>query len=238
MKNLVKLTTVIIVSVALLSLNKAFGQSNNDSLVNIVNNSTKHDTIKIKALNQLAINYFWDNKFNEAEKYELKALNKSTQISYKRGIAIANAILGGIYTQTNENQKALNHSYKSLEYYRMINDTTCGNFLTVLGNISSVYEQVGLYNKALEFQLKTLKIADNLKNTQYIINSNINLSNLYRAKGDDKNAINYYNDVYKLATQIDDTLSNYRYTKLIQIYTFVVCFLLHRVSIISIIDFY
>jgi tetratricopeptide (TPR) repeat protein len=95
---------------------------------------------------------------------------------------------------------------------------------------TSVYEQVGLYNKALEFQLKTLKIADNLKNTQYIINSNINLSNLYRAKGDDKNAINYYNNVYKLATQIDDTLSNYRYTKLIQIYTFVVCFLLHRVS--------
>lgn len=208
MENSIK-SVVVLVLIALLSNNKVSGQSNNDSLMNIVNNSAKHDTIKIKALNQLAINSFWANKFNEAEKFELQALSKSTQISYKRGIAIANAILGGIYTQTNENQKALNHSYKSLEYYRIINDTTCGNFLTVLGNISSVYEQVGLYNKALEFQLKTLKIADNLKNTQYIINSNINLSNLYRTKGDDKNAINYYNDVYKLATQIDDTLSNY-----------------------------
>lgn len=209
MKNLVKLTTVIIVSVALLSLNKAFGQSNNDSLVNIVNNSTKHDTIKIKALNQLAINYFWDNNFSQSEKYELQSLSKSTQISYKRGIAIANAILGGIYTQTNENQKALNHSYKSLEYYRMINDTTCMNFLTSLGNISSVYSQLGLYNKALEFQLKTLKISENIKNNDYIINSNINLANLYRNKGDNEKAINYYNDVYKLATQINDTLSNY-----------------------------
>lgn len=208
MKNSNKLVSVL-VSIALFSLNKASGQSNNDSLMNIVNNLAKHDTIKIKALNQLAINYFWANNFNQAEKYELQALAKSTQISYKRGIAIANAILGTIYTDNNENQKALNHSYKSLEYYRMINDTTCGNFLTVLGDISSVYKQLGLYNKALEFQLKTLKIAENIKNNDYIINSNINLANLYRTKGDNENAINYYNDVYRLATKINDTLSNY-----------------------------
>lgn len=208
MKNSIKLVAVL-VSIALFGLNKALGQSNNDSLINIVNNSAKHDTIKIKALNQLAINSFWANKFNEAEKYELQSLSKSTQISYKRGIAIANAILGGIYTQTNENQKALNHSYKSLEYYRMINDTTCMNFLTSLGNISSVYSQLGLYGKALEFQLKTLKIAENIKNNEYIINSNINIANLYRTKGDNDNAINYYNGVYKLATKINDTLSYY-----------------------------
>lgn len=208
MKNSIKLVAVL-VSIALLSNKKAFGQSNNDSLMNIVNNSVKHDTIKIKALNQLAINSFWDNNFSQSEKYELQALNKATKISYKRGIAIANAILGGIYTQTNENQKALNHSYKSLEYYRMINDTTCGNFLTSLGNISFVYKQLGLYNKALEFQLKTLKISENIKNNDYIINSNINLANLYRTKGDNEKAINYYNGVYKLATQINDTLSNY-----------------------------
>jgi serine phosphatase RsbU (regulator of sigma subunit) len=208
MKNSIKLVAVL-VSIALLSLNNASGQSNNDSLLNIVNNSVKHDTIKIKALNQLAINSFWANKFNEAEKFELQALSKSTQISYKRGIAIANAILGTIYTDNNENQKALNHCYKALEYYRIINDTTCGNFLTSLGNISSVYGQLGLYNKALEFQLKTLKIAEKLKNTEYTINSNINLANLYRTKGDNEKAISYYNEVYKLATKINDTLSNY-----------------------------
>jgi serine phosphatase RsbU (regulator of sigma subunit)/lipopolysaccharide biosynthesis regulator YciM len=208
MKNSIKLVAVL-VSIALLSNNKASGQSNNDSLINIVKSTVNHDTIRIKALNQLAINSFLANNFNEAEKYELQALYKSTQISYKRGIAIANAILGGIYTQTNENQKALNHSYKSLEYYRMINDTTCMNFLTSLGNISSVYSQLGLYGKALEFQLKTLKIAENIKNNDYIINSNINLANLYRTKGDYNNAINYYNGVYKLATKINDTLSYY-----------------------------
>lgn len=203
MKNL-----VIILGLILATNNIVFAQ-NNDSLFAIINNPSKQDTIKIKAINQVAINLYNANKLAEAEKFELQSLAKSTQISYKRGIAIANTILCGIYTETNNNQKALNHGYKSLETYKAINDTTCMNYIITLSNIASVYKQIGLYNKSLECELRVLNISEKLKNSDLLMRTNINLANLYRTKGDFKKAISYYKNVYTLSNTIGDTISNY-----------------------------
>jgi len=204
MKTTIK-TILVAISVLISSQKQLSAQ--NDSLMRIINDESKHDTVRIKANTNLAISFLINYKYNEAEKLALYSISKSENIGYKRGMASANAILGSVFSETFNNKKGLEHSYKSIQYYRELNDTNNNNFILTLDKISSIYSQMGLYDKSIEAELRMLNICERINNNNFIIFSSSNLANIYRIKGDYNKAITHYERAYNLSKSIKDTVS-------------------------------
>lgn len=171
--------------------------------------SSVNDTIKVKALNQIGFNYYLKSDLGRSQRYLTEALVKSEKINYKRGIAISNALLGSNMMTKNDNTMALKYNFKSLEVYRSINDTTCLNYLNNLNNVATVYKQLGIYNKSLEYYLRALNISEKTNKNDIIIFLNNNIASIYNTKSEYDKAITYYTTAFNMAQKSQDTLSNY-----------------------------
>lgn len=165
--------------------------------------------MKVKALNQLGLNYYLQTETARSQRYLTEALMKSERIGYKRGMAVSNTILSGIFMYNNDNGSTLKYSYRALQIYREINDTTCQNFISNLNNIATVYKQSGEYNKSLENYLMALKISEKTNNKGLIIIFNNNIASLYKNKSEYNKAIIYYTKALRLTNKNEDTLANY-----------------------------
>lgn len=203
MKKIKSLLLIILI----VSLQNVLAQKN-DSLLAITKSSA-NDTMKVKALNQLGLNYFFKSDLKTAKLYLTQSLLKAEKIQYKRGEAVANTVLSGIAMYSGDNGSVFKYSYKALEIYKEINDTTCQNFMSNLNNIATVYDAYGEYNKSLEFYLRALKISEITKINNFIISININIASLYTNKSEYDKAITYYTTAFKATNKNEDTLSNY-----------------------------
>ena len=203
MKNKILIILMVITLSSLSQTNK------NDSLLSVVNNPDVNDTNKVKALNQLGLNHYLQADLERSQRYLTEALVKSEKISYKRGSAISNALLGSVMMAQNNNAMALKYNFKSLEVYRSINDTTCLNYLNNLNNVATVYKQLGIYNKSLEYYLRALNICEKKNKNDIIIFLNNNIASIYNTKSEYDKAITYYTTAFNMAKKSEDTLSNY-----------------------------
>lgn len=203
MKKIITILLLILVSIQVQSQTQR-----NDSLLAVVNGSG-NDTMKVKALNQLGLNYYQQADLGRSQRYLNEALVKSQRMGYKRGIAISSALLGSVMMAKNDNAMALRYNFKSLEVYRSINDTTCLNYLNNLNNVATVYKQLGIYNKSLEYYLRALNICEKTNKDEIIIFLNNNIASIYNSKSEYDKAITYYTTAFNMAQKSEDTLSNY-----------------------------
>ena len=202
-KSLVLLTIIVLVVNFTLS-----SQNKNDSLLAVTNNNSVSDTNKVKAFNKLGLNMLSDLRYKDAEYYFKKSLEINESISNIRGIAKSNALLGFLYMNMNDNSSTLKYSFKSNEMYSEIKDTTCQNYINNLNDIATVYMNVGLYNKSLEYYFRALRIVESVDNKYLIIIFNSNIASLYRNKKEYDKAIKYYT-VALNKTKNNDTLEMY-----------------------------
>ncbi len=195
--------------ILLITLNQKVSSQNIDSLLSVVDNKSINDTIKVKALNQIGLSYYLKSDMAKSKSYLTQSLIMAEKITYKRGIAIVNTLFSSISIYNNDNSSTLKYSYRALEIYREINDTTCQNFISNLNNIATVYKQSGEYNKSLENYFRALKISEKTKNNGLIIIFNNNIASLYKNKSEYDKAITYYTTALNLTNKGEDTLSNY-----------------------------
>lgn len=203
-KSLLSVILLIISQTTVTSQNRT-----NDSLLSVINNVQVHDTNKVRALNQLAVNYYFVSNMAQSQRYLTQSLVKSEKIGYKRGKAVANTILGSVSMYQNNNASTLDYSYRALHLYTEINDTTCQNFISNLNNIATVYKQSGVYDKSLESYLRALKICEKTNNKNLIIVFNNNIASLYKNKLEYDKAITYYTNAFNNAEHNEDTLGVY-----------------------------
>jgi serine phosphatase RsbU (regulator of sigma subunit)/predicted negative regulator of RcsB-dependent stress response len=204
MKTTIK-TILVAISVLICSQKPLLAQKS-DSLSIILNQSV-HDTVKIKKLQEIGKKHFFKREFDSCEVYAKSALILSEKISNKHHIAVSNKILGQIYLNKNNNASALKHYLKAIETYRELNDTTCISYIYGLNDIGYIYSVYGMYPKSYEYYLKALKVAEKLNDTVLIINTNLDIAELYFHKKEIDKSMPIWVNTLKLIKNNNDTIN-------------------------------
>lgn len=200
---------ILVAIISILSYGLQSQSNKNDSLLRLISSESVHDTNKVRALNQLGINYYFVTNMEQSQRYLTQSLVKAEKIGYKRGKAVANTILGNISMFRNNNNATLDYSYRAIQLYSEINDTTCQNFISNINNIATVYKQMGVFDKSLESYLRALRISEKINNKNLIIVFNNNIASIYKNKSQYDKAIMYYTNALDICNANEDTLGVY-----------------------------
>ncbi|MFD2563148.1 tetratricopeptide repeat protein [Aquimarina rubra] len=119
-----------------------------DSLRNKVQNYTLEDTIKVNLLNDIGYEY-WIVDANESINFGSQALQLSEKLSFPKGIARANRVVGVAYWAQGNLTQALLFLNNSFKAYQHIQDKK-GMANTTL-NIGMVYSDLKEYKKAQQY---------------------------------------------------------------------------------------
>src|ERR1700741_569510 len=191
--------------ITLLVAGYCFGNPvNTDSLKTALSKQTKHDTIRLKTLNNLglklkanephaAINYLF-----EAEQLALKLKNEDQ-------LTRTYNVLGICYKSLGRLDSALFYYKKGLDLALKIGDSTsCGYLYSNMGN---VYKNRGMYEKAVENFLHAADIHQRMKNTGGLSSTYNNIGLVYDDMNKNDKAMEYYELSLKLAVSESDSES-------------------------------
>ncbi|OFX46850.1 MAG: hypothetical protein A2046_17215 [Bacteroidetes bacterium GWA2_30_7] len=129
------------------------------------------------------------NDLQKAKDYYFKALKIDEELAVKEWIAIDISNLGIIYMEEGDCSKALEFYFKALKINEEMNNKQ--EISIKLGNIANVYLKLGeaienqpktqdsLYNLALEYYFKALKIDEEIGRKSGIVVKYANIGNLY-----------------------------------------------------------
>jgi tetratricopeptide (TPR) repeat protein len=129
-------------------------QSKVDSLLTVISNE-EEDTIKAGHLADLVRLCELTGKYSDGLFYGNQALELSTRLNYKKGIAITCNNVGNIYLTQSNFPKALEYYLRTLTILESIGNK---NISACLGNIGLVNMNMGNFDKALEYYFRALKL--------------------------------------------------------------------------------
>ena len=204
-----KLISIFLFIINYLSIiNYLFSQNNKiDSLEIVLKTAT--DTTKVNILNQLSEEYV--KKAPEtAMQYAEQALSISEEKKYKKGIANALNMQGVFYSSKGNYEKSLESLNMSLaKREEMIidnpNDIESKSFSArIMSNIGFVYVKLGDFDKANEYYLKALKIAESIKSNKDMILVLNFTANMYYTKGEYEKTIEFYLKSLKISEEVGD----------------------------------
>lgn len=173
------------------------------SKIDSLNKITKVDSNIIITMNTLVRELITnDGKYSEAERYSNLIIKKSKAINYQKGIAKAYMNVGIMHILKGENKAALEKFFFILENFK----NSAGLVGKSLSNIAYVYANMGNYNKALEYDLKSLSVFEknNDKIEQY--KSLTNVGSTFLKLNELNKALQYYDKSLVLAKEFKDTI--------------------------------
>lgn len=180
-----------------------------DSLLLILKN-THEDTIKVKALNQLArlqySSFMTDGATSDnavlKTANEALILAKKLNNKYEQGVAIQ--FMGFIFRQKGKLTEAIEKFKTVLKLSEEINDMLCaGNQHYNIGNI---YSMQGNISKAIEHYLMAIKIWLETDDKRYIVRGYDGLAGLYLINNFNEKAIKYYQLALEEAEKTNDKI--------------------------------
>lgn len=142
------------------------------------------DTERVNTLNELALQLYEMDLYDNAMLYAKNAQTLSTKMGFKNGIATSFKRIGAIQTQQGNYPLALENFFQSLKIYENIGDQM-GVFL-VYNNIGSVYYYQSDHDKALDYYFRAEKNNFN-KGLTYS-----NIGRVYADKGNYTEAKEYF----------------------------------------------
>ncbi|MBI5219020.1 MAG: tetratricopeptide repeat protein [Bacteroidia bacterium] len=140
-------------------------------------------------LGNIGIVYHVQGDYPNALDYYFKALKIREELGNKRGIASGLGNIGIVYKDQGDYPNALVYYFKALKTYEELRDKN--GIATVLGNIGNVYLEQGdyskvypvesdsLFNRALDYYFKVLKIREELGDKNGIATVLGNIGNVY-----------------------------------------------------------
>ncbi len=188
----------------LLSFLSVFSQNARiDSLKTIIE-TKERDTAMVSTLNTLSSELIGIGEASKSLIYSAKANELATKLDYTKGKAYALKWLGiGEFYQGNftEVDKYLN---ESLENFEVLHDST--GIANILNNLGTVLYSQGRNAQALEYYLRSLRIAEKLKNPLRIASALVNVAAVYAEdiKDYDK-TMSYYEQAIPYLKILDDT---------------------------------
>ncbi|QHT65242.1 tetratricopeptide repeat protein [Rhodocytophaga rosea] len=119
------------------------------------------DTNRVILLNKLTYQYFtWGTDTSKTKSYAQQCLQLAHQLRYNYGIGQAYTALGNYYYSRNQNPEALKQYEMALPFYQRAGRKR--GLAVIYSNIASVTEYMGNYTKAMEYYLKSTRIAEEL----------------------------------------------------------------------------
>jgi tetratricopeptide (TPR) repeat protein len=191
----------LIVLLAFLSTPTTAQQHNSDSLEKKLKENI-HDTLRAKAMNNLAHAYLRAGRLNEALELCNKTLELSTRINYLKGIGAAYNTLGNAYGQIADYPRALENLQKGLETRIKVNDkiAIAGSY----NNIGIIYYSLSDFPKAIDYMQKALKIQEEMGNRYFVAAAIGNIAVLYEKLGEDSLSYVYQMKSYQIHKDMDN----------------------------------
>ncbi len=176
------------------------GQALIDSLLKELPKA-KDDTNNVKVLNALSYAYV---NIDPAQgiKYGQSALDMAEKLDWKKGIAIANGMVGVNNMSRSDYPKALEYALKSLKINEALGDkkAVAGNY----GNIANIYNNQENYNSALDYYSKALKIFEELGSKEGIAITLGNIGNTYNNLNNYDKNLEYSMRALKIAEEVNN----------------------------------
>ncbi|PKP21909.1 MAG: hypothetical protein CVU05_05820 [Bacteroidetes bacterium HGW-Bacteroidetes-21] len=176
-----------------------------DSLNNEIKKA-KHDTVKIRLLNELAAHYVF-TKTPEARKPATEALTLAEKQKDFKGQMDALIRLGIMYYRISEYDSSLIIYKKGLAIAESQKDTT--RILKYKGNLALSLSSMGKYKESLEVYYKIMDLQKKF-NPATVCKNLLDMANIYYQLDDYQNAYKFALEAKELAEKYDDqkTLAN------------------------------
>jgi tetratricopeptide (TPR) repeat protein len=143
------------------------------------------------ALSLNNIGFFYKNRgdFKKAEEYYNRSIELKKELGDKRGLAQSLNNLGILYKNQEEYDKAIKYYEESLKLFEEVGDKS--GTASSLANLGSFYLRKKEMGKAESFAVRSMKLSLEMQYPAPIRNAARILSQIYKAKGDSKKALEY-----------------------------------------------
>ncbi len=186
----------------LFSFTSIHAQTNLDSLYTVWQDTSRKDSVRIKAMDNL----IWDGYLFSQQDSALFYVDELLDFTRKKkdywGIAVALHIKGIAFYLKDDYEKALEASLESIEYRKKTDDKR--GLASTLGNIGLIYDTQGDYTSALDIQKESLKIRKEINDKEGIGIAYASIGNLYFLQAEYDEAIDFYNRSTKIAEELGD----------------------------------
>ncbi|MFN8359522.1 MAG: adenylate/guanylate cyclase domain-containing protein [Candidatus Kapaibacterium sp.] len=168
-----------------------------DSL-NALLKTSIHDSVRADAFFQLAWQY-WDDAPDKARSYANQCLALSERIGYKKGIADAYRVIGGLYEDKKDIIQEAFFRKKELQLRRELRDTT--RIVNLLYSLGDKYRFLGDDIVSLAYNLESLKLNLIAGDKGQIAGLYNNIAITYNRIGNREEALQYWNEALKINTE-------------------------------------
>ena len=175
---------------------------NTDSLWSVYNNKSLADTSRLKALDDIAVSYTFNNP-DTAIVLADQELTYANMIPAGK-IWAANAIktIGVAMMNKGNYPKALNYFFKALKQFEGIGDKK--GMGTCYINIGNIYHYQSDFSKSLEYYLKSLQLRKEIGDKKGMGSCYNNMGNVYQGKKDYTKALEFFLKSLALREEIGD----------------------------------
>ena len=200
--------TSIYLLIILISASSSFAQVNIDSLLQVWNDESKHDTVRLNAMNTAAKEGYLYSQPDSAFYFAQKAYEMAKKTGYVAQQAAAINVQGFSFYIKGEYDKALGYYAEGMALYDGTESDK--NLGALYNNTALIHINRGDNVEALDFFFRSLRIMKKLDNQfgMAIILNNIGI--IYMDQGDHARAIDNYSRSVKIQEALGDNrlLSN------------------------------
>ncbi len=149
----------------------------------------------MNVLNQLSKRY-WYADSKKTMRYAQEAIKLSTELSFKKGIALAYNNIGVSYYLQNDFGNALKYFAKAVKLNEELENTK--GIGDAYNNMGLVYNKQSNYPKAVAFYLRSMKIDEQRGDSNSVAGTLNNIGNIYDDQQDYPTALKYYFSALKM----------------------------------------
>lgn len=177
-------------------------QNKADSLLNIWENKQLSDTVRLKAVKQLAWECYAFTNTDTATIYARAGYEFAVQKKNKKYMSVMLNTLGSISAVKGEFYQAIDMYTSALKIQIELKDYY--GVSKTYNNIGYIYRNQGKFAEALEYQLKSIQLQEKYKYMDFRITTLINIGITYQEFNDYQLALKYYLKALKLAEASED----------------------------------
>ncbi|MCT4624904.1 MAG: tetratricopeptide repeat protein, partial [Schleiferiaceae bacterium] len=192
---------LLLVCLWLLNFNLGYGQPHLDSLWGVWQNTENADTIRLQAIDKLAMPGFVYSQPDSARALAQIEYELAEKIDHKNFMASALNIQGVAHTMQDNYPKAIDFFIQTKTLYEEINNKP--GLASVQNNLASVYDRMGEYDKSFEYYKESIGIMEELGREKGLIFPLINLGYNYANRGELDESLETFERAVEIAEKYD-----------------------------------
>jgi class 3 adenylate cyclase len=177
------------------------------------------------ALKNIGLGYYYQGKYLETLDYWTQSLKIFESLNDQIGVANILNNIGAVYQDQGDDTKGLEYSLRSLEISEKTGDKL--RILSALHNVGTIYysksegsigeNKTINQDKALKYLLMALPLCEELGDNDALATTSENIGEIYLDKGDDDNALAYFNRSLKVSAST--TTSSFAFNGIGKLYS-------------------